>query len=217
MLKLVWATLNAEDPQAGKSMLLVVYLLQCILLPLSSCGQLFVYDGFVEVKKKTARSAIHFISDAIFNSKLGRHLIRTFNFIRWLTGQSMPIFQKGCSWWGIFLERQKISKILELFLLPHKEKISPKSRCTRKEMVELQLPREALCSALTSLCSGHLTRKKAEKKTLSTFSTLCTQYMHVFYIFVLFFPFLENNLFRLVFHLERRSDQFLSRGVSRLL
>ena len=33
-------------------MLLVVYLLQCILLPLSSCGQLFLYDGFVEVKKK---------------------------------------------------------------------------------------------------------------------------------------------------------------------
>ena len=44
--------LNAEDPEAGKGMLLLAYFLQSILLPLSSCGQRFFYDGFVEAKKK---------------------------------------------------------------------------------------------------------------------------------------------------------------------
>ena len=177
MLKLVWATLNADDPQAGKGMLLVVFLRPAFLLRRICRSK----------KKKTARSAIHFISDTIFNSKLGRHLIRTFDFIRWLTGQSQPIFQKGRSWWGIFLERQKISKILELFLLPHKEKISPKSRCTRIEMVELQLPREALCSALTYLCSGHLRRKKAGKEKLWARSARCARNTCTCFTFLYFF------------------------------
>ena len=55
--------LNAEDPEAGKGMLLLAYFLQSILLPLSSCGQRFFYDEFVEAKKKkkTARSSIEFI------------------------------------------------------------------------------------------------------------------------------------------------------------
>ena len=82
--------LNAEDPEAAKCILLLAYFLQSILLPLSSCGQRFFYDGFVEAKKKktTARSAIEFIcivlyciSDAILNYKLRRHVIRTFDFI----------------------------------------------------------------------------------------------------------------------------------------
>ena len=47
-------------------MLLVVYLLQCILLPFSSCGQLFLYDGFVEVKKKNSKKCHPF--------HFGRHL-----------------------------------------------------------------------------------------------------------------------------------------------
>ena len=70
--------LNAEDPEAGKGMLLLAYFLQSILLPLSSCGQ----------QKKTARSSIEFIcivlyciSDAILNYKLRRHVIRIFDFI----------------------------------------------------------------------------------------------------------------------------------------
>ena len=48
-------------------------------------------------------------------------------------------------------EAKKYQKYWILFLWPHKEKISPKSRCTREEMAELQLPREALCLALTDL------------------------------------------------------------------
>ena len=44
--------LNAEDPEAGKGMLLLAYFWQSILLPLSSCGQRFFYDGFIEAKEK---------------------------------------------------------------------------------------------------------------------------------------------------------------------
>ena len=86
--------LNAEDPEAGKGMLLLAYFLQSILLPLSSCGQRFFYDGFVEAKKiiiikfsKKCRRVhlycivLYCISDVILNYKLRRHVIRTFDFI----------------------------------------------------------------------------------------------------------------------------------------
>ena len=51
--------LNAEDPEAGKGTLLLAYFLQSILLPLSSCGQRFFYDGFVEAKKKKNSKKCH--------------------------------------------------------------------------------------------------------------------------------------------------------------
>ena len=58
--------------------LILAYFLQSILLPLSSCGQRFFYDGFVEAKKKkkTARSAIEFICIVLYCIVLyfGRHL-----------------------------------------------------------------------------------------------------------------------------------------------
>ena len=84
--------LNAEDPEAGKGMLLLAYFLQSILLPLSSCGQRFFYDGFVEAKEKKQQEVpsssfvlycivLYCISDAILNYKLRRHVIRTFDFI----------------------------------------------------------------------------------------------------------------------------------------
>ena len=104
-----------------------------------------------------------------------------------------------------------------LFLRPHKEKISPKSRCTREEMTELQLPREALCSALTYLCSAHLRGEKAEENSLHVQHALHAIYARVLHFCTFFFPFLDNKLFRLVFHLYRRSNQFLSRGVSKPL
>ena len=94
-------------------MLLVVYLLQCILLPLSSCGQLFVYDGFVEVKKKKKNSKkchpFHF----------GRHLqlqvgktpdsdIRFYSMIDWPVSAN---FSKGSLMMGNFpREAENIKK-----------------------------------------------------------------------------------------------------------
>ena len=50
--------LNAEHPEAGKGMLLLAFFLQSILLPLSSCGQRFFYDGFVEAKKKKKQQEV---------------------------------------------------------------------------------------------------------------------------------------------------------------
>ena len=52
--------LSAEDPEAGKGILLLAYFLQSILLPLSSCGQRFFYDEFVEAKKKKNKNSKKF-------------------------------------------------------------------------------------------------------------------------------------------------------------
>ena len=85
--------------------------------------------------------------------------------------------------------------------LTRRKSSSPKSRCTREEMTELQLPREALCSALTYLCSGHLRAKKEEENSLHVQHALHAIYARVLHFCTFFFPFLENKLFRLVFHL----------------
>ena len=70
--------LNAEDPEAGKGILLLAYFLQSILLPLSSCGQRFFYDGFVEAKKKNSKKChrVHLYCIVLYCIVLyfGRHL-----------------------------------------------------------------------------------------------------------------------------------------------
>ena len=68
--------LNAEDPEAAKGMLLLAYFLQSILLPLSSCGQRFFYDGFVEAKKKKKLQEVPSSSFVLYCIVLyfGRHL-----------------------------------------------------------------------------------------------------------------------------------------------
>ena len=69
--------LNAEDPEAGKGMLLLAYFLQSILLPLSSCGQRFFYDGFVEAKKKNKKKnskKCHLVHLYCIVLYFGRHL-----------------------------------------------------------------------------------------------------------------------------------------------
>ena len=83
--------------------------------------------------------------------------------------------------------------------LTRRKSSSPKSRCTREEMTKLQLPREALCSALfvQRAFKGKKGGRKLSARSARFARNICTCFTFLY----LFFPFLENKLFRLVFHL----------------
>ena len=112
-------------------MLLVVYLLQCILLPLSSCGQLFFYDGFVEVKKKNCKKChpFHFGHHLQFQvGKTPDSDIRFYSMIDWPVSAN---FSKGSLMMGHFpRETENIKNIATFLTAAQGEDLTKISLCT---------------------------------------------------------------------------------------